>query len=186
MALTYTPAGELGGACPDFRLPSVEGKTYSLQDFAPARILVVGFICNHCPYVQAIEDRLIRLARGWDGKAAQFVGICSNDPSDYPEDAPAELRKRWREKSYGFPYLIDESQDTARAFGAVCTPDFFVYDQNRRLAYRGRLDDSWRNPEKVRAEELKAAVEALIAGRSLDSVQNPSMGCSIKWKSANR
>lgn len=186
MALTYTPAGELGSPCPDFSLPSVDGQSYSLKDFSSARILVVGFICSHCPYVQAVEDRLIRLARSWNGQDAQFVGICSNDPSDYPEDAPAELKKRWLEKAYGFPYLIDESQATARAFGAVCTPDFFVYDSSRRLAYRGRLDDSWRNPDKVQTQELKAAVDQLMAGQRLDSIQNPSMGCSIKWKSVNR
>lgn len=186
MALTYTPAGELGSACPEFRLPSVDGKTFSLSDFAGTKVLVVGFICNHCPYVQAIEERLLALAHSFKSPQAQFIGICSNDPADYPEDRPAELKKRWLEKNYGFPYLIDEEQTVARAFGAVCTPDFFVYDQNRRLAYRGRLDDSWRNPANVKAEELKTAVEALISGQRVDSVQNPSMGCSIKWKSVNR
>ncbi len=186
MALTYTPAGELGSACPDFRLPAVDGRTFALNDFRDSLVLIVAFICNHCPYVQAIEDRLIRLARAYDPKDAQLVGICSNDPTEYPEDSPAELKRRWLDKSYGFPYLIDESQETARAFGAVCTPDLFVYDSHRRLAYRGRLDDSWRHPEKVRAQELKTAVDHLLNGRSLDSVQNASMGCSIKWKSANR
>lgn len=186
MALTYTPAGELGSPCPDFELPSVDGKKFGLQDFSSSKVLVIGFICNHCPYVQAIEDRLIRLANSWDPGDAQFVGICANNPADYPEDAPAELKKRWNEKKYNFPYLVDETQTVARAFAAVCTPDFFVYDQNRRLAYRGRLDDSWRNPQKVVQQELKAAVEKLVRGLSLDSVQNPSMGCSIKWKSVNR
>lgn len=186
MALTYTPAGELGARCPDFKLPSVDGKTYALKDFADSKILIVGFICNHCPYVQAIEGRLIHLAQSWEGKGAQFVGICSNDPTDHPEDKPEALKKRWLEKNYKFPYLVDESQATARAFAAVCTPDFFVFDQDRRLAYRGRLDDSWKNQENVKNEELKTAVAKLLAGQPLDSIQNPSMGCSIKWKSANR
>lgn len=186
MALTYTPAGELGSAIPEFCLPSVDGKTYSLQDFAQTQVLVIGFICNHCPYVQAIEDRLLTLAHSWKPESAQFIGICSNDPSDYPEDSPLELKKRWQEKKYRFPYLIDESQAVAKAFGAVCTPDFFVYDSSRRLAYRGRLDDSWRNPQNVRARELEAAVSSILSGKRLDSVQNPSMGCSIKWKSVNR
>lgn len=186
MALTYTPKGELGHSCPDFLLPSVDGQTFSLKDWNEKKVLIIGFICNHCPYVKAIEDRLVSLAQSWNGTPAQFVGICSNDPAEYPEDNPTELKKRWEEKSYGFPYLIDEDQSVARSFGAVCTPDFFVYDQNRRLAYRGRLDDSWRNPAAVQAQELKGAVEALLAGRPVDSVQNPSMGCSIKWKSVNR
>ncbi len=186
MALTYTPAGELGAPCPDFKLPSVDGKTFALKDFAASKVLVIGFICNHCPYVQAIEDRVIRLANSWQNSGAQFVGICSNDPSDYPEDAPEALHARWLEKKYNFPYLIDEDQSVARDFAAVCTPDFFVFDSERRLAYRGRLDDSWRNPDQVKNEELKSAVDKLLHGQSLDSVQNPSMGCSIKWKSANR
>ena len=186
MALTYTPAGELGSQCPEFKLPSVDGKTFTLKDFNDAKILVVGFICSHCPYVQAVEDRLIHLAHSWEGKGAQFVGICSNDPADYPEDRPEALQARWLEKNYKFPYLIDESQTVAKAFGAVCTPDFFVFDEKRRLAYRGRLDDSWRNPGNVKNEELRTAVDKLLSGRGLDSVQNPSMGCSIKWKPANR
>jgi len=189
MALTYTPRGELGSTCPDFSLPSVDGKKVSLADFATsAQVLVVMFICSHCPYVKAIEDRLIALAAEFAGRPVAFVGICSNDSYDYPEDAPAALLARWREKGYGFPYLIDESQEVARAFGAVCTPDFFVYDRNRKLAYRGRLDDSWRAPERVQRRELRDAVVALLEaggtapGKGLTE-QNPSMGCSIKWKS---
>lgn len=182
MALTYTPQAELGSPCPEFKLPSVDGRSISSADYRNAKALVVMFICNHCPYVQAIEDRLIALAKEYQAQGVAFVGICANDPSEYPEDAPAELLKRWREKSYGFPYLVDESQAVARAFGAVCTPDFFVYDQRGHLAYRGRLDDSWRNPAAVQKRELKSALDALLQGNPLNSVQNPSMGCSIKWK----
>jgi peroxiredoxin len=182
MALTYTPQAELGSPCPDFKLPSVDGKSYALGDFAGSKVLVIAFICNHCPYVKAIEDRLLTLPRGYKAGDFQLVAICSNDPSDYPEDSPAELHRRWREKSYSFPYLIDESQAVARSFGAVCTPDFYVYGPDRRLAYRGRLDDSWKNAAQVRRQELKDAVDALVAGKSLNSPQNPSMGCSIKWK----
>ena len=187
MALTYTPPGELGSPCPDFSLPGVDGRSYKRDDFNDKTVLVVGFICNHCPYVQAIEDRLIALAKHWaQGGRAQLVGICANDWSEHPEDRPEELRRRWHEKGYGFPYLIDEAQALARGLGAVCTPDFFVFGQDRRLVYRGRLDDSWRNPQAVRRQELKEAVAQLLSeGRLSPAVQNPSMGCSIKWKSAS-
>jgi hypothetical protein len=112
------------------------------------------FICNHCPYVQAVEDRYVALARAYGPKGVQFVGICSNDPTGYPEDAPAELLARWRKKGYGFPYLVDASQDVARTFDAVCTPDIYVYDRDRRLAYHGRIDDNWKEPSKVTRREL--------------------------------
>ncbi|MGE0525946.1 MAG: thioredoxin family protein [Bdellovibrionales bacterium] len=182
MALTYTPMGELGAPCPDFRLPSVDGKTVSRDDFAPTKALVIMFICNHCPYVQAIEDRLLLLAREYLMRGVRFVGICANDPTEYPEDAPAALLQRWKEKNYGFPYLIDADQETARRFGAVCTPDLYVYDSEFKLRYRGRLDDSWREPQKVQRQELKEALDALLGARAVNPVQNPSMGCSIKWK----
>jgi peroxiredoxin len=185
MALLYTPAAEAGFPCPDFNLPSVDGRSFSRADFAGAKALVVMFICNHCPYVQAVEQRLIDLARAFEKKGVAFVAICSNDAEEYPEDAAPELLKRWREKDYGFPYLVDETQKTAKEFGAVCTPDLYVFDSNQRLAYRGRLDDSWKNPKLVQKQELKAAIEAVISGKPVNSLQNPSMGCSIKWKSGD-
>ena len=175
-------AAEAGTACPDFRLPAVDGKRYARDDFAGSPVLVVMFICNHCPYVKAVEDRLIALARGYEKKGVQFVGVCSNDAASYPEDAFDRLAARWRDKSYGFPYLHDESQDVARAFGAVCTPDIFVYDRERRLAYRGRIDDSWKDATKVTRPELAEALDALLAGGRPSVPQKPSLGCSIKWK----
>ena len=177
-----TPPPELGAACPDFRLPGVDGKTYGRDDFAAKPILVVMFICNHCPYVKAVEGRLIALAREFEGRGVQLVGICSNDAETYPDDAFDKLAARWREKGYGFPYLHDEPQDVARAFGAVCTPDIFVYDKDRRLAYRGRLDDSWKDAAKVTRRELAGALEALLGGAAPPADQRPSMGCSIKWR----
>jgi len=144
--------------------------------------LAVAFICNHCPYVKAIEDRLLELPRAYAPAQMQVVAICSNDPADYPEDAPSELKRRWQEKNYPFPYLVDESQSVARAFGAVCTPDIFVYDGARRLAYRGRIDDSWKDESKVTKRELAEALDALLAGQKPATPQRPSMGCSIKWK----
>lgn len=182
IALTYTPSGQLGSQLPDFSLISVDGKSYSRADFAKAKATVVMFICNHCPYVQAIEQRLIQLAHELMPKGVAFVGICSNDPAEYPEDAPAELLRTWREKNYGFPYLVDIEQTAARDFGAVCTPDLYVFDAKHKLHYRGRLDDSWRNSDQVKKQELKSAIIAVLEGKQPSTPQNPSMGCSIKWK----
>jgi peroxiredoxin len=178
-----TPPPELGAICPDFRLPAVDGKSYASDDFRGKPVLVVMFICNHCPYVKAVEDRLIRLAREFEPRGVQFVAVCSNDADQYPDDAFDKLAARWRDKSYGFPYLYDEAQDVARAFGAVCTPDIFVYDGARRLAYRGRIDDAWKDESQVKRRELAAALEALAAGGKPSPEQRPSMGCSIKWRS---
>ncbi|HTB56687.1 MAG TPA: thioredoxin family protein [Polyangia bacterium] len=181
-----TPPPELGAPCPSFQLPAVDGKTYARDDFAASPVLCVMFICNHCPYVKAVEDRLIRLARAFEGRGVQMVGVCSNDADSYPDDGFDKLRERWRDKGYGFPYLHDEAQDVARAFGAVCTPDIFVYDRGqdglRRLAYRGRIDDSWKAESKVTRHELAEALEALVSGRAPSAQQRPSMGCSIKWR----
>jgi peroxiredoxin len=177
-----TPPPELGAPCPDFRLPAVDGRTYARDDFGSARVLVVMFICNHCPYVKAVEDRLIRLAHEYGPRGVQLVGVCSNDAETYPDDAFDKLAARWREKEYGFPYLHDEAQEVARAFGAVCTPDIFVYDRDRRLAYRGRIDDSWKDETRVTRRDLAEALEALVAGGKPAPEQRPSMGCSIKWR----
>lgn len=185
MALTESRDLPLGTPCPDFRLRSVDGKTYARDDFRDAKALVVMFICNHCPYVQAIEDRLVALAHEYGPRGVQFVGICSNDPTDYPDDRPERLLARWKEKGYGFPYLIDETQDVARAFGAVCTPDLYVFDGARRLAYHGRLDDNWQRPEDVRRRELAEALDAILAGRAPSPEQVHSIGCSIKWRRAS-
>jgi peroxiredoxin len=182
MALTENRDIPLGTACPDFRLRSVDGKTFARDDFREHPTLVVMFICNHCPYVQAVEDRIVALAREYGPRGVQVVGICSNDPTDYPDDGPPNLLRRWREKGYGFPYLVDETQDVARAFGAVCTPDVYVFDRERRLAYHGRIDDNWKEPAKVKRRELAAALDAVIDGRRPAGEQLHSIGCSIKWR----
>jgi hypothetical protein len=140
------------------------------------------FLCNHCPYVQAVEDRILSLHRDYKDHGVQVVAICSNDPTHYPEDAPKNLLKRWREKQYGFPYLIDASQDVAKAYGAVCTPDIYVYDQEKKLAYHGRIDDSWQDPSRVTRREIREALDALLSGKRPAAEQLPAMGCSIKWK----
>jgi peroxiredoxin len=184
MVLLESTALELGRPCPDFDLPSVEGKRVRRDDFADRPVLVVLFLCNHCPYVQAVEERIVALRRDFGPRGVQLVGICSNDPTDYPDDSPARLLARWRAKDYGFPYLVDESQEVARRFGAVCTPDIYVYDAARRLAYHGRIDDSWKEPAKVTRRELADALEELLAGRRPSAEQSPSIGCSIKWRRA--
>lgn len=182
MVLLESTDIEIGSKCPDFSLKSVDGKNYQLSNFSESKGLLVAFICNHCPYVQAIEDRLIALAKHFPKEQFQVVGICSNDPGNYPDDAPDQLYNRWKEKDYGFVYLVDHSQEVARSFGAVCTPDLFVYDQNRNLFYHGRLDDNWKEAAKVQKEELKEAVIALVEGQPSPSIQQPAMGCSIKWR----
>jgi peroxiredoxin len=182
MALTFTPSLELGQACPDFTLPAVDGKTYSLKDFSNGKPLVIMFICAHCPYVLAIEDRLITLGHDLKNDGVHLVAICSNDSTDHPEDSFENLQKRSREKNYSFTYLHDESQSVAQKFGAVCTPDYFVYDGTLKLSYRGRLDDSWKDSQKVTQRELFNAVQELVAGKQVTQKQTPSMGCSIKWK----
>lgn len=182
MVLLKSENIEVGTPAPDFNLPSVDGKEYGLDSFKDAKALVVMFICNHCPYVQAIEERILELHRDYRAKGVQLVGICSNDPTDYPDDRPDKLLKRWREKEYGFPYLIDETQQVAKDYGAVCTPDIYVFDQNRRLAYHGRMDDNWQEPSQVKKRELREALDRLLAGQAPAASQIPSMGCSIKWK----
>jgi peroxiredoxin len=175
----------LGASAPGFRLPATDGKTYTLKDVAGPKGTVIVFICNHCPYVKAVEDRIIALQREFAAGGrndAQLVAICANDAASYPDDAFDKLRERWLAKEYGFPYLHDDSQAVARAFGAVCTPDIFVYDRQRQLAYRGRIDDSWKDPDKVTRRELRDALAALLAGQRPAADQKPSLGCSIKWK----
>lgn len=179
MALTYTPAPELGSSLPEFSLKGIDDKIYSKSQFSGSKPLVVMFICNHCPYVKAVEDRLIALGREFKS-TVNFLAICSNDSARYPDDSFENLKKRALEKNYPFPYLHDETQKAAHDFGAVCTPDFFVY-QNTKLSFRGRLDDSWKDATKVTKTELKDALVALLAGRAPSTEQPPSMGCSIKW-----
>ncbi len=179
---TYSAEHEIGSLCPDFSLPAVDGKQFKLRDFQTSQALLVAFICNHCPYVRAVEDRLLSLAHAYPSEKLQVIGICANDPTDYPEDAPSQLLIRWRDKNYGFPYLVDEKQDVARAFDAVCTPDLFLYDQKRNLYYHGRLDDSWKDQSQVKVQDLKNAIDGLLANQAPPMPQHPSMGCSIKWK----
>ena len=182
MALVSTPADELGTVCPDFQLPATNGKTYSRKDFSLGNPFVIMFICNHCPYVKAIEDRLIDLGHDLKKMNVPIVAICSNDSNNYPDDSFEALKARAELKKYPFVYLHDDSQHVAKQFGAVCTPDFFVYNKKSKLAYRRRLDDSWKDATKVTQRELLGAVKELLLSDEFPKGQTPSMGCSIKWK----
>jgi len=179
MILTESVKGLENTSASNFDLLGSDGQNYSLASFADAKILVVIFMCNHCPYVLAVLDRLNSLAKNFESQGIQFVGINSNDATDYPADSFEKMRDMLVE----FPYLRDESQIVATKYHAVCTPDIFVFDQNRKLKYHGRIDDNWQNPEKVEKEELKIALEKILVGAEIPREdQNPAMGCSIKWK----
>jgi|SRR6185312_3818595 len=182
MSLTFSPQDELGLDCPDFSLPGVDEHVHSLAEYKNGKPLVVMFICNHCPYVKAVEDRLIQLGHDLKKLSVNLVAICSNDSTDHPEDSFEGLQQRAKEKNYPFPYLHDETQEIAEEFGAVCTPDFFVYDKNLKTAYRGRMDDSWKDASKVTKRELFEAVQLLLQNKPLPQKQIPTMGCNIKWK----
>lgn len=182
MALTYTPPMQPEAACPDFILPAVDGKKYQLSDIQKGNPFVIVFMCNHCPYVQAIEHRLIQLGHDLQKLNVPMIGISSNDAKTHPEDSFEEMKKRAHEKKYSFPYLYDETQEVAKKIGAVCTPDFFVYDHAGHLAYRGRLDDSWKDESRVTQRELYNAVLSLTKKQPVSIEQKSSMGCSIKWK----
>ena len=180
MALTESTMVKLGSEAPYFNLPNTNGENVSLEHFK-AEILVVIFTCNHCPYAKAVEDRLIELGNNYS-ETVDFVLISSNDVENYPADSPEKMAELARNKGYPFPYLFDETQEIAKAYSAVCTPDIFLYNSERKLKYRGRLDDNWQNPNQVERKELKMAIEATLNGRGIDFEQIPSMGCNIKWK----
>ena len=174
----------LGTSAPDFRLPATDGKTYALNDIAGPRGTVVVFICNHCPYVKAVIDRLMTDAGALMAEGIGFAAICSNDAKSYPEDSFDNMQRFAAAHGFSFPYLHDADQSVARAYGAVCTPDFFGYDAGRKLRYRGRLDEGRTNPPPAHARrELVEAMRAIAAGKPTAD-QVPSVGCSIKWKAA--
>lgn len=175
-----------GTAAPPFGLPdTASGKTVALEDFAASRALLVAFICNHCPYVKHISDGFVAFAREYAPRGLAVVAISSNDATRYPADSPSEMAKLAREKNFPFPYLYDESQDVARAYDAVCTPDFFLFDSNRRLVYRGQFDGSRPGgPQPVTGADMRAAADAVLTGKPVPEIQLPSVGCSIKWRTA--
>ena len=187
MALTPSTMLALGTSAPDFSLPDVvTGKSVTLKNFSGKKGLLVMFICRHCPYVQHIKEGLARLGRDYAGKELGIAAISANDARNYPDDSPPSLKEFAREMGFTFPLCYDESQQTARAYSAACTPDFFLFDAQRKLAYRGQMDDSRPGSGKpVTGKDLRAAIDAVLAGRAPASDQKPSIGCNIKWKKGN-
>jgi peroxiredoxin len=183
MALTASTMLPLGTVAPDFSLPTPQGKVVSLSDFQNAPALLVMFLCNHCPYVKHIRESVAELAKDYKSRGLAAVGINANDVAQYPEDSPEKMVAEAQQAGYTFPYLCDASQAVAKAYRAACTPDFFLFDKNRKLVYRGQFDDSRPgNSVPVTGADLRAAVEAVLTGKSVSSRQKPSMGCNIKWK----
>ena len=178
---------ELGTAAPDFTLPDVvTGRTVSLITFHDKDVLLVMFICHHCPFVKHVKAELARLGQDYAGKSVGIVGISSNDPTVSSDDSPEGLRRMVSEWGLSFPLCYDETQAVAKSYAAACTPDFYVFDRGRRLAYRGQLDGARpSNLIPVTGEDLRSAVDALLAGRAVNPEQRPSLGCNIKWKAGN-
>ena len=176
----------LGTAAPDFVLPdTVSGKTLSLTDLKSDVATVIMFICNHCPYVKHVNKELAKLARDYQVRGVAFVAISSNDIAAYPADSPEQMRLVAAEQGYTFPYLYDEDQSVAKAYQAACTPDFYIFDAGMKLVYRGQLDDARpRNDVPVTGKDVRAALEAILAGEAVAAEQRPSIGCNIKWKEA--
>ena len=186
MAVTSTMLA-LGTEAPDFSLPdTVSGRTMSLADFADAPALLVMFICNHCPYVKHVRNELARFGRDHLDRGLAIVAINSNDPDRHPDDSPEAMKVEAETYGYTFPYLFDGEQTTAAAYTAMCTPDFFLFDGDRRLVYRGQFDSARPGNEiPVTGNDLRAAASAVLAGEPVSDIQRPSMGCSIKWRSGN-
>ncbi len=183
MVATASTMNPLGTVAPDFSLPDTNGKSVSVADFKDAPALLVVFMCNHCPFVKHIRGGLAELATQYQGRGVAVVGICANDVAKYPDDSPQKMVEEVAAAGYTFPYLFDETQEVAKAYQAACTPDFFVFDRDQRLVYRGQMDDS--RPDSgipVTGKDLRAALDAVLAGQPAPENQKPSMGCNIKWK----
>ena len=186
MVRTASTMLPLGTSAPGFSLPDTAGNTFSLSDAADAPALLVIFMCNHCPFVKHIAAGLANLAREYQARAVAVVGINSNDVENFPDDAPAKMADEVKTRGYTFPYLYDETQEVAKAYRAACTPEFYLFDADRKLVYRGQMDDS--RPQSgipVTGRDLRAALDAVLAGRPVPEDQRPSIGCNVKWKPGN-
>ena len=186
MARTPSTMLPLGTTAPDFSLVNVDGRTVSLSDFEGAPALLVVFMCNHCPFVKHLASAIAGLADEYMKKKVAIVGISSNDVANYPADSPEQMVREAEEQGYSFPYLYDETQEVAKAYRAACTPDFFLFDSDRRLVYRGQFDSS--RPDNgllITGADLRAAIDAVLAGKKPKEKQMPSIGCNIKWKAGN-
>ena len=186
MALLNSVMAPLGTPAHDFHLPGVDGKMYSLESFKDKKVLAVIFMCNHCPFVLHLREELARSLKRYQGRGLAVVAISSNDVEAFPQDGPELMAREVEELGFTFPYLFDETQSVAKAYTAACTPDFFLFDKERRLVYRGQFDGSRPgNDLPVTGADLGAAVEALLEGNSISPAQWPSIGCNIKWKAGN-
>jgi peroxiredoxin len=176
----------LGTPAPDFSLPNIDGRTVSLAEVAGAKGTLVMFICNHCPFVKHVADQLAALGRDYAPRGVGIVAISSNDVATHPADSPEQMVHEAEQRGYVFPYLYDETQEVAKAYRAACTPDFYLFDADRRLVYRGQLDSSRPGSDvPVTGADLRSAIDALLAGRPVPAAQTPSIGCNIKWKAGN-
>ncbi|HYG37185.1 MAG TPA: thioredoxin family protein [Cytophagales bacterium] len=184
MAQTPSNMVALGTAAPDFKLVDVaSGNLYHLKGTNTKKATLIMFICNHCPYVKHVLDELVRIGKEYIPKGINVIAISSNDSSKYPEDGPEQMKALTLEKDFSFPYLLDEMQEVARAYEAACTPDFYIYDSDLKLVYRGQLDSSRpKNDIPVTGKDIRKALEDILEGRALDNNQVPSIGCNIKWK----
>jgi peroxiredoxin len=186
MVQTASTMMPLGTAAPEFSLPDTSGNMVSLSDFDGARALLVMFICNHCPFVKHVRLQIADMGAEYQEKGVGVVAIMSNDVTNHPNDSPEHMAEEIRQIGYTFPYLYDKTQAVAKAYRAACTPDFFLFDGNRKLAYRGQLDDSRPGNDKpVTGADLRAALDAVLVGSPVPEPQKPSIGCNIKWKSGN-
>ena len=186
MVQTASTMLRLGTLAPDFSLPDPQGKEVSLSDFADARALLVVFMCNHCPYVKHVAAGLAQLAKDYEQRGVAVVGINSNDVDTYADDAPAKMAEEVKRRGYTFPYLYDATQEVAKAYQAACTPDFYLFDGQRKLVYRGQMDGSRPgNDVPVTGQDLRAALDAVLAGQPVSGNQRASLGCNIKWRPGN-
>ena len=186
MVMTASTMLPLGMSAPDFNLPDIKGDMVSLADFKESSALLVIFMCNHCPFVKHVLHVMVDLIKEYQAKGVAVVGINSNDVASFPEDSPEKMAKDAKKTGFTFPYLFDESQEVAKAYHAACTPDLFLFDKERRLVYRGQMDDSRPGSEiPVTGVDLIRAMDAVLAGRNISSDQKPSMGCNIKWEKGN-
>ena len=181
MVLLKSKMPPLGSPAHDFSLPCTDGKTYSLDSFKDKKVLVIIIMCNHCPYVKAVFDRIIAIQNDYADKGVQVVGINPNDDKSYPEDSMESMKKIVEEKNVAFKYLRDDDQSVSKKYDAVCTPEIYVYGPERTLLYRGRIDDNWQDETNVTSRDLRDAIDAILENRPVSDVQHPSMGCSIKW-----
>lgn len=186
MVRTASTMRPLGSKAPDFSLMNVDGREVALADLSDARALLVIFMCNHCPYVKHVASEIQHVAMDYMPQGVAIVGINSNDASTHPGDSPEQMIHEAEMRGYPFPYLFDEDQEVAKAYGAACTPDFFLFDRDQRLVYRGQLDSSRpKNDIPLTGSDLRAALEAVLAGKPIPDPQRPSIGCNIKWKPGN-